>query len=63
MVAMLGQKYHKTFCLGYFRQLEVGIVDAAGNRHSHGSKKNSDRYSEAVNSRVSELRSPRQHGT
>jgi hypothetical protein len=39
MVAMLGQKYHKTFCLGYFRQLEVGIVDAAGNRHSHGSKK------------------------
>jgi hypothetical protein len=26
---MVGQKYRKTFCLGGFRQPEVGIVDAA----------------------------------
>jgi hypothetical protein len=29
MVAMLGQKYLKMFCLSGFRQPEVGIVDAA----------------------------------
>jgi hypothetical protein len=28
IVAMLGQKYGKTFCLGVFQQPEVGIVDA-----------------------------------
>jgi hypothetical protein len=29
MVAMLGQKYRKMFCLSGFRRLDVGIVDAA----------------------------------
>jgi hypothetical protein len=60
MIAMLGQKYPKTFCSSGFRQPEVGIVDAADmNRHFHGSKKRlSNRYREGVNSRVSELCSP-----
>jgi hypothetical protein len=61
MIAMLGQKYPKTFCSSGFRQPEVGIVDALYIyiRHFHGSKKRLfDRYREAVNSPVSELHSP-----
>jgi hypothetical protein len=66
MIAMLGQKYPKTFCSSGFRQPEVGIVDALYIyiRHFHGSKKRLfDRYREAVNSPVSELHSPDPFGT